>query len=238
MPAVTPCPLSATSFYEPFCSHAVGAVTGIMSTCNQGNCQMWGVTKAIDGVEAGINSLAVTGADDSPFMQIDLGTSPSALNAVRIAASSDATYSYTLASGANVWVSNNTNYLSGGVMCGNIGTFTMPGETRFVMCPVAAYRFITVVKPAISYLGRRLHQMPTLTTPTLTTPTLTETTVTSTGGGVPAGAQNDGGVGLPPAPTQTLAVQEISAVMAGGLPHVRPHTPPPHAVHSVWRCSV
>lgn len=127
----------------------MGTVGGLSSTCYQGSCQQWGLDKLIDGVDAGINSLAVTADEAMPWMQVDLG-STQAVTDIRIAASSDPTFSYTLANNLKVYLSSSPNATAGGVQCGALN-FTAAGEVRSVSCPSGATgRYIVVVREGLA----------------------------------------------------------------------------------------
>ena len=148
---MTPCPVSQTSYNTPFCSHAVGPVGGLITSCLDNNCQQWGVNKAYDGSEAGINSLAITGPQTASFMQMDLGTNRTDVAAVRIAASSDPTYSYTLASNLDVYISSGLDAKATGTLCGSIGAYTSAGQAQSVACPSGASgRYITVFRTGLT----------------------------------------------------------------------------------------
>ena len=107
--------------------------------------------KAYDGTEAGINSLAMTAAETAPFMQLDLGSTRTDIAAVRIAASSDPTYSFTLANNLEVYISSGLDAKATGTLCGTIGAYTSAGQAQSVTCPSGASgRYITVFRTGLT----------------------------------------------------------------------------------------
>lgn len=94
---VNPCGTAATCPDPPVYANANATcpvplkfVGGTMwPSCYTTNCSYWGPSKAIDGLEKSITSLALTSSATNPYLQLDLGNATTSIVAVRIVARAD-----------------------------------------------------------------------------------------------------------------------------------------------------
>ena len=89
--AVTPCPPPPPPLpVTQACPVPVTFTSGSMSPgCFMNDCATWGYTKALDGIETGLKSLAHTSTGTNPYVQFDLGSVQSTLDGVVMVARSD-----------------------------------------------------------------------------------------------------------------------------------------------------
>jgi hypothetical protein len=82
--AVTPCPPPPPPLpVTQACPVPVTITSGSMYPgCYENNCPFWGYTKALDNIETGLRSMAHTSFGTNPYIQFDLGTAQSTLDAV------------------------------------------------------------------------------------------------------------------------------------------------------------
>jgi hypothetical protein len=147
--AASPCPPPPPPVFDaPDCPTPANVVTGSMVNCYGNDCTNWGIRKAYDGKTRGWATMAHTGWSYFPWMQLDLGTTPPNVTAVRIVARDDSIYAWE-SQNIDVFVSATTNWTaSTATLCATNISFTRAGETTIVLCPTGftwASRYVTVV---------------------------------------------------------------------------------------------
>ena len=114
--------------------------------CLGNDCTSWGYRKATDGRTRSVQSLAHTSWGYFPYMQLDLGTNPPNVTAVRLVARADV--GLWQSQNLDVFISATTNWTaSTATLCRTGLTFAALGEMATVLCPTGyswASRYVTV----------------------------------------------------------------------------------------------
>jgi hypothetical protein len=114
--------------------------------CYGNDCSTWGPQKLNDTRETGLRSLGVVEFSEDPYVQLDLGSPTTAVQAVKLVARADCC----LHESQNVYV-----YLSptpdfrgsGSALCAANITFSRLGEASVVLCPLnTSARYVTAQK--------------------------------------------------------------------------------------------
>ena len=113
--------------------------------CYRNDCSGWGISKALDGVTSGLNSLAHTSMGVGPYMQIDLGSDDgSQVIGVELVARTGCC----LVQGQNVtvWLSSTTDFAATGTVVDSGIMFDGPGAkvTSVFSSVPAGSRYLTV----------------------------------------------------------------------------------------------
>jgi hypothetical protein len=112
--------------------------------CFGNDCPFWGYTKALDGIKTGLKSMIHTSMATNPYVQFDLGSVQSTLDAVTMVVRTDCCLERS--TNLNLYLSNTTSIQGVAPFVTDVSA-TILGQTLTVAVPDGiAGRYLTILR--------------------------------------------------------------------------------------------